>query len=422
MDTPIRRSPLRRAAPWLLGAALLVGLIGGGVYLARDLDGVVQVATDDVRLATVTQADFAEVLPTRASVAPAVTVFIDAPESGQVAQVLVSEGDVVRAGQLLATLSNARLEREIVSSEAEIAGRLADIQEQRQRLRSAMLETEQAVLTAEFELRRAEREEGIRRRLHEAGFVSDAGLQAATEDAAFQSRRVRELRESLAALREGVRQQEAELASTARWLQEARSAVRGAGTALAVRAPTNGQLTGFEVRVGQMIAVGDRVGQVDDTSSSLLVAAIDEFYLDRIAVGQVADAEIGQANVPVEVRRVLPQVRDGRFRIELAFLGLPPEGLRRGQTVDVRMVLGQSRPALVLPRGAWLNDGGGNHAYVVRADGTAVRQPIQVGRRSVDRVEILSGLSAGDRVIVSGTAGFGNAQTLRLDGAGPGSR
>lgn len=415
MDTPIRRSPLRRAAPWLLGATVLAGLIGGGVYLARGMDGVVRVAADEVRLATVTQADFAEVLPTRASVAPAVTVFIDAPESGQVAQVLVSEGDSVRVGQLLATLSNARLEREIVSGEAEIAGRLADIQEQRQRLRSAMLETEQAVLAAEFDLHRAEREARIRQRLHDAGFVSDAGLQAATEDAAFQVRRVGELRDSLAALRAGVRQQEAELASTAQWLQQARTAVRGAGAALAVRAPTSGQLTGFDVRVGQMIAVGDRVGQVDDTTSSLLVAVIDEFYLDRISVGQAATAEIGQVSVPVAVRRVLPQVREGRFRIELAFSAPPPEGLRRGQSVDVRMVLGQSRPALVLPRGAWLNDSGGTHAFVVRPDGTAVRQSIQVGRRSVDRVEVLSGLTAGDRVIISGTAAFGDAQSLRLD-------
>jgi HlyD family secretion protein len=147
------------------------------------------------------------------------------------------------------------------------------------------------------------------------------------------------------------------------------------------------------------------VGQVDSEGAYKLTAEVDEFYLGRIAPGQSATADVGGRPVALTVLRVLPQVTSGRFRAELGFVGAPPAGLRRGQGLDLRLTLGDTRPALTLPNGAWLEGSGGSFAFVTRG-GRAERRTITVGRRNPEQVEVLKGLRPGERVVVSSYSGF----------------
>jgi len=161
-----------------------------------------------------------------------------------------------------------------------------------------------------------------------------------------------------------------------------------------------------------MLKAGDSAGQVDSEGRWKLVADVDEYYLGRVAVGQQAG---GDGDVRLVVTKVLPAVADGRFRIELGFVGAPPIGLNRGQTIDVRVTLGNTRAALIAPVGGWLDSGGGSSAFVLDADGRhAHRRPIKVGRRNPEEAEILSGLSAGDRIVTSNTAAYDKAGILNI--------
>jgi HlyD family secretion protein len=182
--------------------------------------------------------------------------------------------------------------------------------------------------------------------------------------------------------------------------------VRSSLDALTLRAPVAGRLTDFTLEPGQSLKPGDPVGQIDSEGAYKLTADVDEFYLGRVTPGQPATADLDGTSVAVAVSKVLPQVTQGRFRTELTFDGKMPTGLRRGQSVDIRITLGDTRPALVLPNGGWL-EGGGTYAFVLTPDGKrADRRAVAIGRRNPEQVEITSGLRPGERVVTSTSAGF----------------
>ncbi|MBS0332162.1 MAG: HlyD family efflux transporter periplasmic adaptor subunit, partial [Proteobacteria bacterium] len=184
------------------------------------------------------------------------------------------------------------------------------------------------------------------------------------------------------------------------------SAVEASLDALVVRAPVKGRLTNFLLQPGQALKAGDNVGQVDSEGAYKLTAEVDEFYLGRVAVGQAAVADLGGRPLPLKVFRVLPQVAQGRFHVEFAFAG-PPPALRRGQSLEVKLVLGDTRPAVTLPNEAWMEASGGAYAFVLRPDGhRADRRAIVVRRRNPEQVEVAQGLRPGERVVVSSYAGL----------------
>jgi HlyD family secretion protein len=177
--------------------------------------------------------------------------------------------------------------------------------------------------------------------------------------------------------------------------------------ALTVSAPVAGRLTNFGLQPGQALKAGDTVGQIDSEGAYKLSAEIDEFYLGRIAPGQTATVQIGGKTIATHVTRVLPQVTAGRFHAEFGFDGVAGATLRRGQNLDMRLTLGDTRQALVLPNGAWMEGSGGAFAFVLRPAGDrAERRVITVGRRNPQQVEVTSGLRAGDQVVVSSYSGL----------------
>ncbi|WP_239641575.1 efflux RND transporter periplasmic adaptor subunit [Acidomonas methanolica] len=174
-------------------------------------------------------------------------------------------------------------------------------------------------------------------------------------------------------------------------------------------------MTNFDLQPGQSLKAGDKIGQIDSEGRYRLDADIDEFYLGRVAVGERAEADIGDVKLPLTVSRVHPQVTNGQFRAELTFDTPPPARLRRGESVDIRITLGETQTALVLPNGAWLEAGGGSSAFVMAPNGrSADRVSIASGRRNPEQVELTGGLRAGDRVIVSSYNSYKNFNHLAI--------
>lgn len=390
-------------------AVVFAGLLG---WRLMPSGGSTDVAAADVETGQVTRAPFADYLPVRATIAPGVTTFVGTQSGGQVAELLVQDGARVAVGQALATLANPQLKLDILSREAEIAGRLGDVSGQDLTLERNRLDRASQTATTSYDLIKARRDLSIRQQLHDQGFVSDAGVASFAEEADYQRKRLAQLRAGKASEDQIAGLQASRLADTRARLVGTLNAVQAGLDALTIRAPVAGRLTNFTIQPGQMLKAGDPAGQIDSEDRWKLIADVDEYYLGRVAVGQQASSD---GDLALVVTKVLPAVANGRFRIELGFRGNPPAGLNRGQTLDVRVTLGSTKPALLAPVGGWLDSGGGNSAFVIDADGhTARRRAVKTGRRNPESVEILSGLAPGDRVVTSNTTVYDKAGVLNI--------
>jgi HlyD family secretion protein len=406
MDRVIGKPGRRR---WLLLGGLAAAVVAAVALAAWLLPGAhsVTVKAGETEIAQVRREPFQDYVPVRAAVEPLTSVFVTAVEGGQVAQVLALDGAEVAAGAPLARLTNPQLKLAVVSQEAEIAGRLGDVSGQELALQKAQADRERELAQANYDLQKARRELDRRQSLHDLGFESDVALKTASDEEAYEKARVAALQAGGARETAIGADQRSRIHALSSRLNDNLAAVEASLDALVVKAPMKGRLTNFVLQPGQPLKAGETVGQVDSEGAYKLTAELDEFYLGRVAVGQSATADLDGRALPLKVARVLPQVVQGRFHVELAFQGPPPAALRRGQTLDVRLILGDTRPAVTLPNEAWLEGSGGAFAFVVRPDGRhADRRTITVRRRNPQQVEIASGLKPGERVVVSSYAGL----------------
>ncbi|MDR6787718.1 HlyD family secretion protein [Sphingomonas sp. BE138] len=401
MDRRIARAPVRwwRRREVLATVALLV--VAVLLWRLLPASGSTDVASANVEIGEVTRAPFADYLPVRATVAPRVTTLVGVLAGGQVEKLLVQDGAMVIEGQPLATLANPELRLEVLTREASIAGQLGQVAGENLGIERNRLDRAGQIAQANYDLIKARRDLSIRQQLHDQGFLSDAGVKSYAEEAAYQEKRLAQLQTGGAAEARITATQGSRLDDTRGRLERNMAAVRAGLDSLTIRASASGRLTNFTIQPGQALKPGDPAGQIDSEGSWKLTADVDEYYLGRVVVGQKAHA--GDAGLSVS--KVLPAVKDGRFRVELIFDHAAPAGLNRGQTLDIRITLGSTAPALVAPVGGWLEAGGGSSVFVLDADGEhARRRAVKTGRRNPEQVEILSGLSAGERIVTTNTA------------------
>jgi HlyD family secretion protein len=406
MDRPVVRSRWKARRPWIvLGAVGLVAIVAAIALMPPP--GSLVVKASNVEIADVRRAPFQDFLPVRAEVAPLRTVFLGAISGGQVEKVLVLDGARVAAGEALASLTNPQLKLDVTTKEAEIAGRLGDASAQQLSLERNRLDGEKEISETNYNLLKARHDLDIRQRLHEQGFVSDAEVKTFATEATYYENRLKALKSGQAREDAIARAQAAQIGQTNQRLRGNLGVVEASLDALVIRAPVAGRLTDFTLQPGQSLKPGDALGQIDSEGAYKLTADVDEFYLGRVTPGQKGVADMDGKTAALTVGRVLPQVTNGRFRAELTFDGTAPAALRRGQAIDIRVTLGDTRPALTAPNGAWLEGSGGGYAFVVEPGGRrALRRTITVGRRNPEQVEITSGLKPGERIVTSSYAGF----------------
>jgi len=395
----------RRPAPWWRRRATLIAvalvLVAVAVWRFLPASGSTDVAAADIETGTIQRAPFADYLPVRATVAPRITTLVGVLSGGQVEKLLVQDGTMVAEGQPLATLANPALKLDVLTREAQIASQLGSVAGENLGIERNRVDRAGQIAQANYDLIKARRDLSIRQQLHDQGFLSDEGIKSYAAEADYQEKRLAQLRSGSSAEARITATQGQRLEDTRKRLASNLAAVRAGLDALVIRAPVAGRLTNFTIQPGQTLKPGDPAGQVDSEGSWKLEADVDEYYLGRVRVGQKANAD----GIRLTVSRVLPSVKDGRFRVELAFDGAAPAGLNRGQTLDIRITLGSTAPALVAPTGGWLDAGGGSSAFVLDADGRhARRRAVKTGRRNPEQVEILSGLEPGDRIVTSSTA------------------
>ena len=428
IDRPVRRRRLTpRRAVWGVAALAVVALLTWAAV--RSGTSEQRVAAERLTVATVERGPFQEFASVTATVHPLRTVLLDAVVGGQVVRRLVEEGDTVSAGQPLFVLENDEMALQVMSNEAQLEEQAASLRQNRLTLDRTAVEGSQAALAIDreiaeldYDVDRLTRERDRTAGLVQRGASAQKDLDALEAELTYAQRR-RELAVRGRDLTRSAQAQDAEqrrvqlrdMGQSVGRLRENLAMVRGTTSDLVVRAPVDGQFSALAAEVGELKTRGSRLGQIDVLDEVLLRAAIDEHYLARVAPGQTATAEIDGETYALRVRTVFPEVAGGRFEAELVFDG-PAPALRRGQSAAVRIELSAPEPALLLPRGRYLADTGGQYVWVVSADGRTARQrPVTVGRQSPSHVEILSGLEPGERVVTSTYEPFGDAERLVID-------
>jgi HlyD family secretion protein len=411
MDRPV---PNERRKLWKL--LLIAGAIAGAaVFIWLSIPRGLVVTRGDIRTALVEDAMFRNDVLVRSTVTPLRTVMLDALESGRVEEILVLDGALVQKGDLLFRLSNPQLRLELVAREADRAQQISNISMLKVALESSETEHERRMLDLKMTVAQAERQQGRFVTLVREGAISRATFEDSQDRLerdrqAFADERTRAAVE-LRIKHDGIAQMQQAIARLDAGLAVVNESIEG----LAVRAPIAGRLTDFRLEVGEIIKPDQRIGRIDDPGRFKLVAQIEEYFLGRVAPGKRGNARVNERDYPIEVSRVFPQIKDGRFAADLLFTGEAPRDLKPGQSLETRVTLGETSRAVTLPNDAFLNDGGGSWVFVVSQDGlTAERRNIRTGRRNNSQVEIASGLKPGESVIVSGYTAFGNATRLRI--------
>ncbi len=404
---PQVRRPWRR---WAVAAGICATLAAAGWALApRGL----RVSADSVRIATVQRGVFTDDVVVRANAEALNQVLLDAVEGGRVEEVYVRDGAQVQKGDLLFRLSNPQRRMELLQRESEQAQQLSNLANLQVTFQVARNEHTDRIADLQFDVTQADKLYRRNRELSAKGFISTVALEESA-DKLDQARRKLQTEQKGGEREFAVRQQAMNtMMAATRRLESGMELAHATLEGLAMRAPASGRLSDFALQVGEAVRVDQRVGRIDDAQFKL-VAQIDEYYLNRVAPGRRGVATLDGSDHALEVSRVYRQVKDRRFSAELLF-ARQPAGLQPGMSVDVRLTLGEPKPALVLPNGPYLNDSGGAWVYAVSGDGTgASRRPVRTGRRNAGQVEVLGGLAAGERVLISAYAPYGQAERLSL--------
>ena len=400
----------KKALPWWLGALLLVFILWAAL---RDNASTLRVNGDTLNIATVEQGEFNDYIRISGQVQPMTTIQLSPLEGGVVEEIYIEEGSHVRKGDVILSLSNENLDMQILNSEAELAEKENILRNTMISMEQQKLSVQQERLQLEMEVRRSRRAYEQQKALYDEKLIARETFLQAEEDYRLAIDKLdlvrnRELQDSLYRTAE-IEQMEESLDNMRINMQM----IRRRKDNLDIKAPIDGELGLLDAVLGQSIASGTKIGQINDLSSYKIEAQIDEHYIDRVFAGLDATFERQDETFAATIRKVYPEVREGKFKADFKFTGQQPENIRTGQTYYLNLQLGQPEEAVLIPRGSFYQQTGGQWIYVVDESGDrAVRRDIRIGRQNPQYYEVLEGLDPGEKVIISGYDNFGDKDVL----------
>ncbi len=394
---------------WVAGAAVV--LIGVLIFTGRG--SKLRVDGSALIVEKAKQGEFNDYIRVSGQVQPMTTVQISPTEGGNVQRIVAEEGNKVNAGDVIVILSNESLDMQILNSEAELAEKENILRNTMISMEQQKLSVRQEKLTLQVEVRRAKRAYEQKKSLYEDKLIAREEFLKAEEDYELAKDKLvlvveREYQDSL--------YRGTQIAQMHESLDNMRinmNMIRRRKENLSVKAPISGELGLLDVELGQTLSAGARIGQINNLDSYKIEAQIDEHYIDRISAGLEATFERQNEKYSAVIRKVYPEVRDGKFKADFRFDGQQPENIRTGQTYYLNLQLGQSAEAVLIPRGSFYQNTGGRWIYVVSDDGTkAVKRSIRIGRQNPQYYEVLEGIAPGESVIVSSYDSFGDKDEL----------
>ena len=400
----------KKALPYWFGA-----LFGAFILwlVLRDDASTLRVNADTLSISEVRSGEFNDYIRISGQVQPMTTIQISPQEGGIVQEILIEEGSKVKAGDEILRMSNDNLDLQILNSEAELAEKENLLRNTMISMEQQRLSVQQEKLQLEIEVKRLKRKYEQNKALYEEKLIAreeylmaeedyqiaagrlELVKERATQDSLYRSVEIKQMQESLDNMRLNMQM------------------IRKRKDNLTIKSPIDGELGLLEVVLGQSIASGMKIGQINDLDSYKIEAQIDEHYIDRVSAGLEARFERQNETFEAVIRKVYPEVREGKFKADFRFNGEQPANIRTGQTYYLNLQLGQPESAVLIPRGTFYQKTGGKWIYVVSPEGgKAVKREIRIGRQNPQFYEVLEGLEPGEKVITSGYDNFGDNEVL----------
>lgn len=400
----------KKALPWWLGALLMVFVV---YLIVRPNNKTLRVDKDTVTISNVVMGEFNDYIRISGRVQPMTTIQLSPQEGGIVEKILIEEGSPVKAGDAILVLSNDNLDLQILNSEAELAEKENILRNTQIQMEQQKLDVRQNVLEYGTNVERLRRAYEQQKALYEDKLIAkeeyltaeedyklakqkyDLIIERSTQDSLYRGTQIDRMEESLDNMQLNM------------------SMIRRRKSNLVVKAPIDGELGLLDVVLGQNIASGTKIGQINSVGIYKVEAQIDEHYIDRVSAGLEATFERQGETYSTIIRKVYPEVRDGKFKADFKFDGEQPGGIRPGQTYYLNLQLGQPEETVIIPRGTFYQKTGGKWIYVVNKDGSkAVKREIRIGRQNPQYYEVLEGLEPGEKVITSGYDTYGDSDVL----------
>ena len=400
----------KKALPWWLGALLLAFVI---YLIARPNNKTLRVDKDTVTISSAVKGEFNDYIRISGRVQPMTTIQLSPQEGGIVEKILIEEGSPVKAGDAILILNNDNLDLQILNSEAELAEKENILRNTQIQMEQQKLDVRQNVLEYGTQVDRLKRAYEQQKALYEDKLIAKEDYLKAEEDykLALQKYNLIRERSKQDSLYRGTQIDRMEESLENMLLNM--SMIRKRKGNLIVKAPIDGELGLLDVVLGQSIASGTKIGQINSVGTYKVEAQIDEHYIDRVIAGLEATFERQGETFSTSIRKVYPEVRDGKFKADFKFDGEQPDNIRSGQTYYLNLQLGQPEEAVIIPRGTFYLKTGGKWIYVVNKEGTkAVKREIHIGRQNPQYYEVLEGLEPGERVITSGYDTYGDSDVL----------
>lgn len=415
MDRRIKKKkwPPRKIA-LVAGAAVFV-LVLLYLFLFEFGSSTLNVEKDRITVSTVEKGPFLEFIPVQGNVMPISRHSLATSEGGRVDKIFLEAGTMVKQGDPIFELVNTDLLLNIMWREADFIQQSNALRQTRLSMEQYRQSLRQQMNGIENELAKSRSAFERNEKLYKDKLLSDFDFEKVRLDYEFQVRNrdiVDESQKKEMAYRE---EQLRSLEEQLRRMEDNLHASKQKLDALVIRAPISGQLGALDAEIGQFKAPGAQIGQIDVLDAFSVRAQIDEFYITRVEAGKKGEFDLAQSVYKLQIRRVFPEVRDGKFEVDMVFVGPVPPDIRRGQTLHIRLELGDVSEAVLLAQGGFYQATGGNWVYVLdKSGGVAVKRAIRLGRKNPQVYEVLEGLAPGEKVITSSYESFGNMERLIL--------
>jgi len=398
----------------VVGGVGILALIFASYYFTSG-NSTLNVEAERITISEVKEDSFREFIPVNGSVLPITSIFLDASVGGRVEEKYVEDGAKLKKGDPIMRLSNTDLELNLVTQETQVYNNLTQMQIAQTNAQQTSIANRNQMADAENALKEAKRVYDLNKTLYEQKAIGSQEYQEAKNNYDYQVQRIKLTRENIVqdSIRsvQSLEQNKQLYASGMSALELMRKKVGD----LILRSPVEGQLTSFDAEIGQSKNPGERLGQIDVLTGFKVRADIDEHYISRIYPDLEGEFTFAGKSYKLVIRKVYTQVTNGRFQVDMVFVNEVPEGIRRGQTLQIRLALSDETKAVLLAKGGFYQQTGGNWVFKLTEDGkTAYRVDVQLGRQNPDYYEVISGLEPGDKVVTSSYETYDRVQELNI--------
>ena len=415
MDRVLAKKKWGKKRILTIAAILGVVSLAAASYYFTSGKSRLNVDTERITINEVKSGPFQETIPVNGVVLPITSIYLDAVEGGRVEEKYVDDGATMKKGEPILRLSNTDLELSLVNQETSVYNLLTQMQISQNAARQNTIGKLNQGTDVESQLKEATRIYNLNKQLYQQKVIGLQEFKQSENNYNYQLEKKRLADQVLKQDSFSVRQEVNQARQSYERTQNALNVMRKKVGDLIVRAPVDGQLTSLDAEIGQSKNKGERLGQIDVLSGFKVRVDIDEHYISRIYTGLLGGFTLATKDYKLKIKKVYTQVTNGRFQVDMEFEGEVPQGIRRGQTLQIRLAFSDEVQALQVAKGGFYQQTGGNWIFKVSDDGkTAYKVDIQLGRQNPDYYEVLEGLKPGDKVVTSSYENYGNMQELVL--------